>query len=154
MLAVHVIFEIEDPRKSGACGIVFSPGSVFVLSAEEVFDTALDGVAVRVAAGAESHNRPGGLAGGAGTATFEGRKVVRFAGFSPAAIVILAAFEPVARAADPLLVHVLADRGESAQNLPGAVDVVHAPASVPRSVGFLSAANHDQQTGRVPASGR
>ena len=68
---------------------------------------------------------------------FHRRIFVGGAGFAPAAIVVLAALQPIASAQNPVLRHVLADGAQTAQHLPGAVNVIHAPAAIPRAVVFL-----------------
>src|SRR5262249_60068708 len=60
--------------------------------------------------------------------------VVALAGLAPAAVLVLVALEPPHRALDIFVPRVLADGSETAQHRPGAVDVVHTPAPVPRPV--------------------
>ena len=82
-------------------------------------------------AGAEAHDGPCGLGGGAGPFALEHRVVVAGAGLAPAAVLVLAALEPLAGADEPVLLHVHADGAQAAQHLPGAVDVIDAPAAIP-----------------------
>ena len=89
MLAIHIVFEVENAGESGAGGVVFGPGTVFVLVRGDIRYRA-EWSRGSGRAGAEAHNGPGGLAGSAGTATFERREVVGFACFTPAAVVVLA----------------------------------------------------------------
>src|ERR1700756_5392502 len=46
-------------------------------------------------------------------------------------------FQPVPTPPYPGLVHIHSDRPESAQYLRSSVDVIYAPAAIPRAVGFL-----------------
>src|SRR5207248_10110801 len=64
----------------------------------------------------------------------------------PADIVMLATLQPIAPAQDPVLGHVFADGAQSAKNLPGPVNIIHAPASVPGTVVVLRL---DQVTDRL-----
>ncbi len=158
VLAIHIVLEIEDAWEAGSSGEVFGPGAVIVLAAQEELHAANYGAATCIPAGAKPHNCPGSLAGSTWSSPFESGKVVRLASFAPAAIIILTTFQPVAAAADPFLVHVFTDRGEPSQDLPGSVDVIDTPASVPRAIGLLSAANHfdssaDWKTFSIEAAG-
>src|SRR3546814_9265590 len=59
---------------------------------------------------------------------------------APAAVGLLAALQPGHRLADVGRRGILAAGVEGAERRPGAVDVVHAPAAVPRAIGLLLAA--------------
>ena len=124
---IHVVFQVKDLRETGAGGFVFGPGTVGVLGVNKILDAATKGFGVGVAEGAEGHHRPGGLGSGARPLAFEDRIVVSVAAFAPAAIGVLDAFEPVAGFEEPRLVHVEIERAQSAQDLPGAVDVSSRP---------------------------
>ena len=151
VVAIHVVAQVEDFGEAGAGGLGLGPGAVGVLGVEEVADAGLEGGAEGVATGDQAHDGPGGLGGGGGAFAFVGGVVVGGTGFAPAAVGVLAAFEPVAGADDPVLVHVLADGLEAAKGLEGAVDVVDAPAAPPGAVAFLGAFEHFDATadGRV-----
>ena len=95
------------------------------------------GLRMHGAGGAEAHERPGGLRSGARAFALEHRIVVAGAGLAPAAVLVLAALEPVAGADDPVLLHVHADGAQAAQDLPGAVDVIDAPAPIPGAILLL-----------------
>src|SRR5687768_16134702 len=96
---------------------------------------------MRVAERAEAHDGPCSLRGCARALPFEHGIVVRVATFAPASVLVLHAFEPRAGGEQPLLVHVDLERPEAAQDLPRAINVVDAPAAIPRAVGFLVIAN-------------
>jgi hypothetical protein len=140
-VTVHVVFEVEDFGEAGAGGFEFGPGAVGVLGAEEVMETVEEAGTGRIVEGAEAHDGPSGLGRRAGAAAFEDWIVVGIAAFAPAAVVVLDAFEPVASAEEPGLMHVEVERAETAENLPGAVDVIDAPATVPGAVTFLLGAD-------------
>src|SRR4030095_10561602 len=72
--------------------------------------------------------------------------LVALAGLAPAAIAVLMALEPADRALDVLVARVDADRGEPAEHRPRAVEVVHAPAAVPRTVVALRMAQEIDRT--------
>ena len=143
-VAIHVVLQVEDARETGAGRFRFGPGAVGVLGANEVGHAGLDAGAVGVAEGAEAHDGPGGLGGGAGALAFEDGVVVGVAAFAPAAVLVLDAFQPVAGFEEPGLAQVQAEGAEAAQDLPGAVDIIDAPAAVPGAVGFLVFADEFQ----------
>src|SRR4029450_3130270 len=68
---------------------------------------------------------------------FGHRVVVGLAYLPPAAVAVLTALEPLAPAQYPVLRHILADRAQAAQDLPGAVDIIDAPTAVPGTVVVL-----------------
>src|SRR5437764_10124198 len=93
---------------------------------------------IEVAAGADAHNRPRGLGRSAWANSFGRLIFIRATGLTPAAVVVLAALEPIASAQNPILSHIFVDCPQATQHLPGAVDIIHSPASVPRTVVILS----------------
>src|SRR5438105_5364618 len=107
------------------------------LRAQQETQTALNAWAIEIAARANSHNGPCRLRRGALTDSFGRGIFVSRAGFAPTAVLILTALEPIASAQNPILRHVITDRAQSAQHLPRSVNVIHAPASIPRAVRFL-----------------
>src|SRR3989475_4138214 len=134
VLRVHVVFQIEDAREARAVPERVLPRAVGLLSPQEVVDAAGDGRSARAAGGEESEQGPGGLAWRRLAGAGERVVVVALAGLSPAAVLVLVALQPTDRAVDVFVTGVLADGGETAQHRPRAVDVVHAPAPVPRTV--------------------
>src|SRR5688500_16768228 len=105
-IPIHVVFEVENFREAGAGGFEFGPTTVAVVSADEVIDAADEAGAIGIAEGAESHDGPRGLGGGAGTLALENGIVVGVAAFAPTAIGMLHALEPVARFEQPGFLHV------------------------------------------------
>src|SRR5690606_10758349 len=97
--------------------------------------------AVGIIEGAEAHDRPRGLGGGAGTLALEDRIIVRVAALAPAAVGPLDALEPVAGADDPWLAHAVVERAQPAEHLPRSVDVVDPPAAEERAVALLGVAD-------------
>ncbi len=73
VLTVHLVFELENAGESGAGCVIFRPASVWELGADEVFDSAFDAC---IATGAEAHECPCGLAGGAWAEAFERGEIV------------------------------------------------------------------------------
>src|ERR1700716_2447549 len=90
-----------------------------------------------VSASTDAHDRPGRLRCGALALSFNGRVLVRRTCFTPAAIAVLAALQPIAPAQNPVLGHVLTDGAQAAQHLPRSVNIIHAPTPVPRTVVIL-----------------
>ena len=82
------------------------------------------------------------------------RVVVAAAALAPAAAGLLDRFEPVGRLAQRRVVHREVDRLEALEDLPGAVDVVHAPAAVPAAVGLLRPPEIVERRGRPPGGRR
>src|SRR5262249_5461457 len=98
------------------------------------------------AAGAYTHNRPSGLGRSAWANSFGRWIFVRATSFTPAAVVVLAALEPVAPAQNPVLSHIFADCPQAAPHLPCAIDVIHSPSSVPQAILIL---NSDHISDRI-----
>src|SRR2546429_2299973 len=140
-VAIHVVFQIENLRKTGAGRFLLGPGTVFVLRAGEILDAALQARTIRIVECAEAHDRPRGLCRGARSLALENRIVVGVAAFAPAAVLVLDTFEPVASLEQPRLLHIPAQRTHPAQDLPGAVNVVDSPPAIPGAVLFLMLAN-------------
>src|SRR5262245_31156853 len=91
---VRVVLEVKHVREASAGNFVLAPGAVVILRAEQVVDAALEALVVRIIESAETHDGPGGLAGGAWAFAFENGIVVSVAAFAPAAIFVLHAFQP------------------------------------------------------------
>src|SRR5690606_24077048 len=134
---VHVVLEVEHFRETRTRDFALGPRTVLILHADEVLDTALHTRTERVIEREQAHDGPSGLRGGARPLPFVNRIVVGVAAFAPAAIGTLHALEPVAAAHEPGLVHVHLQGTHAAQDLPGAVDVVHPPPAIPGAVVFL-----------------
>src|SRR4029453_17980775 len=101
---------------------------------QQIVDATLDGRAARAPSGEEPEQRPRGLTRRGRAHAGELVIVVALAGLAPAAVLVLVTLEPADRALDVFVTGVFADRGEAAQRRPGAVDVVHSPAAVPRPI--------------------
>src|ERR1700737_1905408 len=94
ILAVHVVFEIKDARKSGPGNFGFVPRPVRLLRAQKETQTTLDARATKIAACTNSHDRPRLLRRRAFTDSFHRRIFISRASFAPAAIVILTTLKP------------------------------------------------------------
>src|SRR5207249_6500289 len=99
---------------------------------------------IRFVKGAQTHNGPGGLRSRARALAFKDGIVVGIAALTPAAILALDALKPVPRPEQPRLSHVEVERAQAAQHLPRPIDVIDAPASIPRSVLFLALTDEAQ----------
>src|SRR4029453_9168082 len=138
ILAIHVVLQIEGARETGAGDFIFIPRAVRLLRAKKVTQATLNTRPIQVAAGVDAHNRPSGLRRSAGANSFGRWIFVGATGLTPAAVIVLAALEPIASAQNPVLSHIFADCPQATEHLPGAVDVIHSPASVPRTIVILS----------------
>ena len=96
-VAIDVVFQVENLRETGAGGFLLGPGAVGVLRADQILDAAFERGIVRVAERTQAHDGPGGLRRGAWPAALENRVVVSVATLAPAAVLVLHAFQPVAR---------------------------------------------------------
>ena len=139
--SVEVVSEVEDFGEACACEPGFIPGACGELCLEEVMDAAEDGGMLWAIDGHEGHGSPGGLAWGGGALAAEGGVFVGIGGFAEGAVGFLVVEEPASGELDPLAVHGVADFSEAAEDLPGAVDVVDAPATEPGAIGFLGGAD-------------
>src|SRR5216110_2289791 len=138
VLTIHVVLQIEHAWETGACDLLFIPRSIGFLRIQQVTQTSLNARPIEIAARADAHDCPCRLRRRA-FANALGRWVfVGAASLTPTAVVILTTFKPIAAAQNPVLRHVLTNRAQTAQNLPGAVDVIDAPAPIPRSILVLS----------------
>src|ERR1035441_795559 len=144
-VAVHVVLEVEDFRKARAGGLVLSPGAVRVLRVNQILDAAPDARAMRIVERAEAHDGPGGLRCSAGSLAFEDWVVVWIAARAPTAILVLDAFQPIPGFGQPRLAHVQIEGAQAPQNLPGAIDVIHAPAAIPRAIFLLVLADEAER---------
>src|SRR5439155_1389645 len=134
VLRVEVILEVEDARESRPVPEPVLPRAVAPLRPAEVFDAALDGAAARAPGREEAEQSPGRLAGRRLADPGELGVGVALARLAPAPVTVLVTLEPAHRSLDVFVTQVLADRAEPAEDGPGAVDVVHTPASVPGAV--------------------
>src|SRR5262245_7624089 len=141
VVGVEVVLEIEDPRESGSVPVGVLPRDVVPLRPQQIVDATPDGGAAGAPGGEEAEQCPRGLARRRVAHAGELVIVVALAGLAPAAVLVLVTLEPPHRALDVFVPRVLADGGKAAQHRPGAVDVVHAPAPVPRPVVPLRVAN-------------
>src|SRR5204863_6042992 len=133
-------------RKTGAGDVPFVPGAIGPLRAQQITQAALHTRPIEIAARTNAHDGPRRLRRRAFAFAFQCRVFVRNAGLAPTAVIVLAALQPIAPAQDPILGHVFADGAQTAEHLPGAVNIIHSPAPVPRAVVILGI---DQVADRV-----
>src|SRR5262245_41591431 len=131
VVGVEVVLEIEDPRKSGPVPVGILPRAVVPLRPQQIVNAAHDGRTAGAPGGEEPEQRPRGLARRRVPHARELVILVALAGLAPAAVLVLVTLEPPRRSLDVFMPRVLAHGGKAAQHRPGAVDVIHAPASVP-----------------------
>ena len=136
-----MITEVEDSGEAGAGERGLVPGAVGQLGLDQVIDAAADGRPKAPAGGDESQRGPGGLRRRrlAGPLERAGRRSSgrsrprrpRAAGSTRA---IPGPLE------EPRLIHGKSESGlQPLQDLPGAVDVIDAPAAIPAALGLLGA---------------
>src|SRR5438552_15672154 len=82
ILPVHVVLKIENFRETGAGDLRFVPCAVRLLPIEKETKPALDALSIQFAAGADAHQRPRGLRGGAFAFAFQLGIVIRGTGFA------------------------------------------------------------------------
>src|SRR5437867_9067117 len=140
VLRIQMVLQIEHAREPGAVPERVLPRAVGVLGSEQILNAARHGGSGCAPGREEAEQRPGGLARRRLAGAGERVVVVALAGLAPAAVLVLMALEPPDRALHVLVTRILADGREPAQHGPRAVDVVHAPASVPRPVVALRVA--------------
>src|SRR5262245_42770278 len=140
ILGVQMVLQVEDTRKARAVPERVFPRAVVALRSQQVIDAAFDGRTARAAGGEQAEERPRRLARNRFAHAGELVVLVALAGLAPAAVAVLVALEPADRALHVLVTGIHADGGEPSEHRPGAVDVIHAPAAVPRSVVSLGMA--------------
>src|SRR5262245_27880385 len=140
ILGIQMVLQVEDTRKARPVPESVFPRAVVTLRPQEIVDTPLDGRAPRAAGGEEAEERPRGLARDRFAHAGELVVLVALAGLAPPAVAVLMALEPAHRALHVLVTRIDADGGQPAQHRPRAVNVVHAPAAVPRPVVSLGVA--------------
>src|SRR5690349_16203150 len=134
---VEVVAQIEHLRESGRGPVVVLPGAVVLLFREEVADAAADRLRVAVAGGEQRDERPRGLRRRRRALSLGGRVVVGVRQLAPAAVGVLVRADPLRRLLEALLAQVLSGVEQAAQREERAIQVVAAPAAVPRSVAEL-----------------
>src|SRR5439155_726262 len=110
-------------------------------SGTQISDAPLDGRARRLPGGEEAQQRPRRLARQRLADPGQLGLRVALARLAPAAVRVLAPEEPAHRPLHVLVARVDADGAQPAQHRPRAVDVIDAPAAVPRPVVALRAAD-------------
>ena len=87
--------------------------------------------------GQQAHQGPGGLRGGRRALAAKVRRLVAVGRFAPAAAGLLVGQQPIGPGHHGRIVGRHADGDQSDDRLPGAIDVVDAPAAEPTAVGVL-----------------
>src|SRR5215813_10985336 len=140
ILSVQVVLQIEDTGKARAVPQRVLPRAVVTLVLEQIVDAALDRRTARAAGREEPEQRPRGLARKRLADAGERVVFIALTRLAPAAVAVLVPLEPADRALHELVARIDADRVQTAQHRPRPVDVVHAPAPVPRTVVTLRVA--------------
>ena len=126
-----MIFQIENFREAGAGELIFLPAAVRTLRGPQEVDARGHGFAAAFPGRQQGQQGPGRLRRRRLALAGQGRVVVAAATFAPAAARLLHLLEPGDGPAHHRLVHVEADAAQARENLPGAVDVIDAPAAEP-----------------------
>src|SRR5438477_12367664 len=137
ILPVHVVFLVKHAGETGTGDLRFVPRPVCLLGRKKITQAALHAQPVKIATRANAHDCPGRLRSSAFAFSFGRRIFVSGTRFAPATVVVLTTFEPIASAQNPVLCHVLSNGAQPAQDLPGAINIIYAPASIPRAIVFL-----------------
>ena len=123
--------------KAGSGKVRLLPAAILLLRRGQISHAAPGSRVVFLPGRQQGQQRPGGLRGGAGADAVQFRVDIGAAAFPPTAIGILAGQQPIHRAAEVGLLHILADSRQSRQDGPGPVDIVDPPAPEPGAVGIL-----------------
>src|SRR2546421_12605121 len=107
------------------------PTTVDSLVPDEPVDGALHVRIIGAGDRHQAHGAPGGLARCGFADPFEGGIFVAVARFTEAAVGFLHRPQPLSSAGNVPAVHALLDSAQAGKDLPGAVDVIHAPAAPP-----------------------
>src|SRR5437660_8258597 len=91
ILAIHVVFQIKDTRKSGAGDFGLVPRTIRLLRAQKETQTALNARPIEIAAGASAHDRPRRLRRRALAHFFHRPVIVTRDSSTPAAVLLRAA---------------------------------------------------------------
>src|ERR1022692_2601484 len=134
ILTIHVVLQIKYFRKTCSGNLRFVPRAIGFLGTEQETQSALDTRSIEIAARANSHQGPRSLRRRSFASALQRGIIVRRTCFAPTAVVVLATLQPIAPAQNPVLRHVLADGAQASQHLPRAINVVNAPAPIPRPV--------------------
>ena len=134
---IEVVLQIEDFREAGAGPRSFMPRAIGPLSADEIFNSSPCFVRASFACRDQAEQRPRSLRGGRLALSAKSRFVVAANRFTPAAVALLFGFEPLDRAADARVSRWDADLRQAHDHLPGAVEVIDSPATVPAVIVLL-----------------
>ena len=137
VLPIHVVLQIEHTGKAGSRDLLLIPRSVGFLRTEQVAQTSLNTPSIEIATRADAHDRPCRLRRRAFANAFGRWIFVGATSLTPTAVVVLTALKPIASPQYPVLRHVLANRTQASQDLPGAVDIIDTPAPIPRAIFVL-----------------
>src|SRR5579885_625682 len=112
VVSIEPVTEVEMARKAGAGKFVFVPRAGVVLPLGKPLDAPHERFTDAVLAGEQTDNRPRGLGCGADSAAAPRRILIGERALAPSAVGILSRFQPIHRALDPRLIHVVADRAQ------------------------------------------
>ena len=128
-----MIFQVKHERKTGAGKFRLIPGAVAILLTHEPSNGAFDGRVIRSHGSQQANRSPGGLRSRAFSFSLERGVLIRGDGFSETAIFILDRFQPFGGAQS---VWLLAEtqRFERTQHTARSIDIIHAPATEPRTI--------------------
>src|SRR5262249_20281776 len=114
-----------------------APVAVVALRGKQIIDAGTDSVAVTLAGGEQREQGPGGLRGRRCALAGQSGIVVTAARLAPSAAGLLHFLQPGHGAAGHRVLNVEADAVQTAENLPGAIKIIDAPAADPAAGLFL-----------------
>src|SRR5262249_53983164 len=129
--------QVKNARETRASELVLVPGTVRQLGANQEVDAAPHGRLKRATRGNQAERSPRRLRGRRLPDALERRIVVTATGLAPCSGWLLGAFEPVGRFPDCRMIRRQKEGVQPLQDLPGPVDIVDPPATVPATLHFL-----------------
>src|SRR2546423_2640949 len=152
---VEVVVDVEVAREARSRVLTLFPRAIY-LGATKVLQAAETSGVLSQPGSLQRQCGPGRLRGRARPDSGEGAIYVGVAGFTPAAVVVLAPEQPGGAPVDHVLHPIpgIAQRGQRRDDTPGPIDVVDAPAAEPGPVRLLHAAQVGEPLGNEPISGR
>src|SRR5262245_23535462 len=94
MVSILVVVNEKMAGEAGTCELRFRPTPISILLADQIINSSLNGIGLKISRSHQSEQRPGCLGRGAGALTAKSGLFVRSTGLAPAAINILCATQP------------------------------------------------------------
>ena len=132
-----MVFQIEDPRKSGAGKLGFIPGPIGLLCIEQIANSPRYGCRMGFTCCDQAEQCPSRLRCGGDPCSAQGRVVIAVGRFAPAATFLLMVFQPFGPLDDAGVTWANPIRDETHDDLPCSIKVVDTPAAIPAVVWLL-----------------